>query len=207
MYLRRKIAITSIVFILLSISLTFVLALTSDYKYNDVSYNGAVEQKKQLIDDLDIENSFFLLTPKVYLNYKLKGLEYIDSVEIDRVLPNEVEISFKTTNPKFCDDETLYFIEQTFEKSVQNENLCVSTPEIVNYSEFSDYIAFVEEYKNLSIDFRFNVEKVESIDNYFEFTMSDGLVINIFLEDFSNLNKYSEYQVTDLYLDLRPKYS
>lgn len=207
MYLRRKIAITSIGFILLSVILTFVLAITSDYKYNVVTLNGPVEQRNQLQTDLSIEDNYFLLTPKLFLSYKMKNMEYIESVQIDRVLPNGVTIDYKIANPLFCDDETIYYVEQSLTKDVHNASLCVTTPTINNYGEFEDYIEFANAYSLLNIEFRYNLQDVESIDNYFKFTMIDGLVIDVYLSEFDNLNRYDEYIASNQYLDLRPKYS
>lgn len=207
MHLRRRIALTSITFIVISIALTFVLALLSDYKYNFVTYTGDVEQRKQLEDDLNIDDKYFLLTPKLYLNYRLNNLEYIDSSRVDRVLPNEVNITYKMAIPSFCDSDYMYFTNLSLEKDVNNESICLGIPEIVNYTEFTEYTVFVEEFKSLSIDFRYNILSTEVIDNYYRFIMTDDLVIDVFLNDFNKLNSYDEYISTNGYLDLRPKYS
>jgi len=207
MYLRKNILISSLAFIVLSAALTITLALMSEYKYNVVTYIGDAEHKKQLQEDLDIEDKYFLLTPGLYLNFKLKNLEYVDSVSINRVLPNKVTIQYSSRLPIFCDDNSMYFENSSLEKDVNNQGVCLNIPIIQDYESFEDYQGFVSEYRKLGIDFRYNLSEVEEIDNYYQFTMKDGLVIKVYLNDFQKLNNFDEYQPIDLKLDLRPKYS
>ncbi len=207
MHLRRKIAGISLFFIIASALITFLLALTSDYKYNLLTLTGAEEYRESLIEDLSINDNLFLLTPKLFLNYKINKLEYVEVTKIERVLPNEVFITVKTNNPEFCDSGNLYFTESILEKSVQVERLCLDAPKILNYSSFDDFELFMKEYQALQVTFLDKVMSVETNSNYFSFIMNDGTTIDVYLSDFSKVNYYLSYQINNSYLDLRPKYS
>lgn len=207
MSLRKNILLTSLIFIVLATAITFVLALLSEYKYNVVSYVGDPEHRNQLQDDLDIDDKYFLLTPKLYINFKLRGLEYVEDVNIDRVMPNQVTVDYNIVSPLFCDSESMYFTNSSLLKDVNNQGECLNIPKIIEFESFDNYFEFVEAYKKLGIDFRYNLSTVEEIDNYYEFTMNDGLVIKVFLNDFDKLNKFDEYMTENNMLDLRPKYS
>lgn len=207
MSLRKNILLTSLIFIVLATAITFVLALLSEYKYNVVSYVGDPEHRNQLQDDLDIDDKYFLLTPKLYINFKLRGLEYVEDVNIDRVMPNQVTVDYNIVSPLFCDSESMYFTNSSLLKDVNNQGECLNIPKIIEFESFDNYLEFVEAYKKLGIDFRYNLSTVEEIDNYYEFTMNDGLVIKVFLNDFDKLNKFDEYMTENNMLDLRPKYS
>lgn len=206
MHLIRKIAMVSLFFIVVSAVLTFVLALTSDYKYNRLTITGADAYRSDLIEDLSIDDNYFLLTPKVLLNYKINKLEYVNKIEVLRVLPNEVFITVTPNTPDFCDDENLYFSESSVPKSLQVDSMCLNVPKILNYSEF-DFEVFMDEYRMLESDIIDNVASVEVSSNFYIITMTDETVIEVYLNDFQKVNNYKEYKIVNQYLDLRPKYS
>lgn len=206
MQLKRKLAIVSIVFVVVSAVLTFVLAITSEFKFNAVTYTGDETHMEQLEDDLSLESAYFLLSPKLYINYKINQLEYISDAEIERVLPNEVFITYTVNSPLFCDANKIYFKSQILDINDENAEACSGLP-IINYSSIDEYELFGDSYNNLDESVREDVVEIEKITNYYRFTMTEDLVIDVYLDDIELLNNYDEYKVVESYIDLRPKYS
>ncbi len=207
MQLRRRVALTSIVFFVVSLVLTLALVMSSEYRLNDISYIGEEELQAQVIDDLNIEGNYFLLTPKMYVEYRLNRLEYVKNASVEKELPNLITISYETNTPSFCDTDFVYFAEYTVPRTEENESMCFTVPEIEQIERFNQFEDFVKEYEQLLGAFRDDVSSVISVDNYYLFTMKDTLTIKVFLEDFNKLNNYSYYQTDDNELDLRPNYS
>ncbi|XMB66187.1 FtsQ-type POTRA domain-containing protein [Mycoplasmatota bacterium zrk1] len=212
MKIEKKIGVIVVSFFLIFIFVTLFIVLTSEYKFNNISINGAQILEEKLIDDIDLENNYFLFSPKFSVNHKLSKLGYISDYTVDREFPNKLEINVEIENVLLCSNDSIVFDDYQIGRDAGLDSLCLDKPVVKNLIEMENKLFLIlDSYGDIVEPVKGIIKELNFVDNEtLSFNMSDGITVYLTINEDKTisdyLNNYFNYKVEDNIIDLRLKY-
>lgn len=136
MVMNKTIAIVSGVFVVVVVLFSFGLSFFSPLRFVEPVYNNT-PVTRELQDELQLEDRYFLLTSVFVMQRQIESLDYIEAVTIERQWPNTLRLRLEASVPVACSENTLFYVGDEMTKSSSNERLCQNVPYLLgdNISE------------------------------------------------------------------------
>jgi hypothetical protein len=200
--MKRSLWQWGVVAVLVSLVLSTVLVVLSPDRMIDASIDGDyfVDETS---DVLALETKLYVLQPTVLLRNALDALDWIDSYTIDRNVPNQIMIGYKTKLPIACSPSSIYFSTSVFAREERNETLCASAIQLNGLIGESVQGALSQ----LPLETRNLIQRIEFQTNEALVTLKTGQQAIVYPNDFRVLQSIARLAPTGTVLDLRRNYA